>query len=102
MIGLPARILLATDGSRDAAFAARAAADICGRAGSELHVVHVWQDVPPWPERPASGSLLHELEARERLEEQTERLEEYGATVSGEHLRRGSPAGEIVRLAEEL
>jgi len=102
MSGLPARILLATDGSRDAAFAARAAADVCCKAGSELHVVHVWQDVPPWLERPASGSLLHELEARERLEEQTERLEEYGATVSGEHLRRGSPAGEIVRLAEEL
>lgn len=102
MSGLPARILLATDGSRDASFAARAAADVCYRPGSELHVVHVWQGVPPSPERPASGSFLHELEARERLEEQTERLEEHGATVAGEHLRQGSPADEIAGLAEEL
>lgn len=102
MSAFPTRILLATDGSGDVALAARAAADLCGKAGSELHVVHVWQGVPTWPDPPAHGSLLRELEARELLEEQVERLEEYEATVAGAHLRWGKPADEIVGLAEEL
>lgn len=102
MSGFLSRVLLASDGSADAALAARAAADLCGTTGSELHVVHAWQGVPSRMNSQGSGSLLHELEARERLEEQTERLEERGATVAGEHLRQGRPADEIAGLAEEL
>lgn len=37
----PTNILLATDGSREAKQAARTAADLAEKTGSELHVVHV-------------------------------------------------------------
>ena len=37
----PTRILLATDGSKDAELAARRAVDLAEETGSELHVVHV-------------------------------------------------------------
>jgi nucleotide-binding universal stress UspA family protein len=40
-----AKILLATDGSKDADLAARAAMDLSNRTGAELHVVHARQDV---------------------------------------------------------
>ena len=46
MDGFPTKILLATDGSEDADLAARAAIDLSEKGGSELHVVHVWHDVP--------------------------------------------------------
>jgi len=42
----PTRILLASDGSKDASLAARAAADVCEGTGAELHVVHAWHMVP--------------------------------------------------------
>ena len=42
---LPERILLATDGSEDAARATEAAWDLASRGGAELHVIHVWHDV---------------------------------------------------------
>src|SRR5687767_5751408 len=41
------RILLATDGSEEAALAGRVAADLSNRTAANLHVVHVWTDVPP-------------------------------------------------------
>ncbi|MDQ3892431.1 MAG: universal stress protein, partial [Actinomycetota bacterium] len=40
------KIMLATDGSDDAALSARAAVDIARKTGSELHVVHAWHSVP--------------------------------------------------------
>lgn len=108
----PTKILLATDASRDAALAARAAVDLSRVTDSELHVVHVWQDqsgrdqsgrahhrYPGTENRPL---FLHELLARELLGEQTERLKSVGAPVAEAHLRRGDPSDEIVRLAEEL
>ncbi len=102
----PTKSLLATDGSRDAALAFQAAVDLSARSGSELHVVHVWQAPMQYTYVPTAKleyPLLHELQAHELLEEQVERLEEaLGATVAGAHLRRGSPAEEIIDLSEEL
>ena len=46
MSELPNKVLLATDSSEDAAVATLAAVDIASRGGSELHVVHVWHDMP--------------------------------------------------------
>ena len=34
---MPQKVLLATDGSKDAALAARAAVDVCERTGAQLH-----------------------------------------------------------------
>src|ERR671916_666955 len=42
---LPERILLPTDGSKDAVRAAEAASDLAAKCGAELHVIHVWHDV---------------------------------------------------------
>ena len=46
MNSFPNKILLATDGSEDAALAASAAIGLSNRTASELHVVHTWQSVP--------------------------------------------------------
>ena len=101
-------ILLATDGSEDAARAARATADLSDRARARLHLVHVWQGLRP-ATLPAADIDQYsrtyqewEREARVLLEEQTERLRSAGSTVAGAHLRKGRPAEEIVALAEEL
>jgi nucleotide-binding universal stress UspA family protein len=102
------RILLATDGSTDATLAARAANDLSGRAGAELHVVHVMQNLSP-PNLPAAAteeysrpSERREREAKELLEEQAERLRSAQGAVAGTHLKTGRPADKIAALAEEL
>ena len=56
---LPERILLPTDGSEDAIRATEAASDLARRSGAELHVVHVWHDVPGF----AHDFVKRELEA---------------------------------------
>ncbi|WP_228281604.1 universal stress protein [Rubrobacter marinus] len=47
MNGFPEKILLATDGLENTTLAARAAVDLANKGGAELHVVHVWFNVPP-------------------------------------------------------
>lgn len=54
-IDFPTRILLAVDGSEDAALAAQAATNIHARTGAELHLVHAWQGFPLWPGLPRSA-----------------------------------------------
>ena len=102
------RILLATDGSEEAALAGRAAADLSNKTAAELHVVHVWTDVPP-PAYP--GPSLRTLDNYSRLaKEEAERLLRRqawnaritGGRVAGQHLREGQPAEETIALAEEL
>lgn len=114
----PAKILLAIDGSEDAALAAKAAVDLAGKTGSELHVVHA-RLMLPWTgyastETPTSSSTVDdEEEARERvmrwLDDQVERINAEGGNVAQAYLRLGRPgegaitvAEEIVSLAEEI
>jgi nucleotide-binding universal stress UspA family protein len=98
-------ILLATDESSDAALAGQAAADISRKTGAQLHVVHVWTDVPP-PAYPAlvfdDYSRQAKEEARELLRRQVWNAEVAGGSVAGQHLREGRPAEEIIFLAERL
>ena len=47
----PTKILLATDGSREAQLAATTAADLAERTGSELHVLHLPDRRKQFPER---------------------------------------------------
>jgi nucleotide-binding universal stress UspA family protein len=101
----PAKILLATDGSEDAALALRAAVDLSVRTGSELHVVHAWQ---PFPEHShpsiaiASDSALYEREAQKTIFGELDRLQAMEGEVSGAHLRRGRPVETICEVADEL
>lgn len=86
----PTKILLATDGSEDAATATRAAVDLANRSGSELHVVHAFEFIPPREYmsvalrlRPPSG---FRQQGRGVLDEQVERIEEAGGTVASARL----------------
>jgi nucleotide-binding universal stress UspA family protein len=83
----PTKILLATDGSEAARQATEAAADLAGKSGSELHVVHVWHDVPGF----AHGFVKRELrrQGQETLDEQVKKIEESGGTVTQAHLGHG-------------
>lgn len=97
----PTKILLATDGSEDAALAARAAVDLATETGSELHLVHVWQSVPTTRfEAFVRTRLL--AEARELLEAQAALVEETGAKVAGVHVREGPAVDGVLDLAEEV
>ncbi len=105
----PTKILLATDGSEEAALAARTAADIAQRTDSELHVVHA-RLMLPWSGYPAAETPTHGVvdagEARERitrwLDDQVERIEAEGGEVAQAHLRLGRPNEGIVTVAEEI
>ena len=54
MSTFPVKILVATDGSEDAALAVQAAVDLSNETGADLHVVHVGESLPVYPP-PASG-----------------------------------------------
>jgi nucleotide-binding universal stress UspA family protein len=109
----PTKILVATDGSPEAALAAQTAAQIADETGSELHIVYVHpRRLPvhpgnyPGPEV-AEHWLQREQELLERdaqrlLDAQVEEIGSAGSSVAQTHLRIGKPAEEIVALGEEL
>jgi nucleotide-binding universal stress UspA family protein len=114
----PTKVLLATDGSREAELAARTAADLAQKTGSELHVVHVFGIAPVGPpvypeatdlqgvarEAEAGGGLQRtsEQRAREVLEAEAGKVRSAGGMVAQGHLIEGRVAPEIVALAEEI
>jgi nucleotide-binding universal stress UspA family protein len=98
---MPEKVLLATDGSKDAALAARAAVDVCERTGAELHVVHAWHSVPTARLRPFMRAELKKL-GNELLGEGVKRVEDSGGLVTGAHLLEGRAADEILDLAEQI
>src|SRR5215207_691950 len=102
----PTKILLATDGSEDAALAARGAAELSSRTGSELYAVHVWRFVAPYSAYPSeilkNYTRLNEQAAQELLTRQVNRIEDMGGTVTEVFLRQGPPIDEILSLSEEL
>ncbi len=105
MIMLPNRILLATDGSGEAARAARVAADLAERASAELHVIHAWQAelLKAYAVMaPNTAVRWWEQKAEELLDRQVEWIERAGGTVAEGHLLRGEPVEKITELAEEL
>ena len=98
----PTRILLATDGSKEAALAARAAVDLADKTGSELHVAHVAPFVPMPFAYTETEPAQREQEARKLLDEQVEKIEASGGTIAQAYLRMGKEAEEIVTLGEEI
>src|SRR5918995_1824371 len=101
----PTKVLLATDGSKEAQLAATAAADLAKRTGSELHVVYVGHMPPVYYESPGAWALDRDLrgrmaerveeEARTRLDEQVQRVREAGGGGAGGNARLGGPDGEM-------
>src|SRR3712207_5800092 len=101
MNSFPNKILLATDGSEDADLAARAAIELSNRTASELHVVHVWHDVPT-PHFHSFVRAQLRQQAEEILRKQVECIEHSGGTVAQAHLREGRTIDEFLDLSEEL
>ena len=105
----PAKVLLAIDGSEEAALAGQAATELSKETGSEVHVTFVL----PAPED-LMGHHTYSAEVRESVLEQArgeaqtflegraEQLRAEGAKVAEAHLRTGEPDKEIVRLSEEI
>lgn len=109
-VSFPTKILLATDGSRDADLATTTAADLAGSTGSELHVVSVFPGsayVHPYYEThfPEAAERLRreaQKERQEMLDERAGSIRQSGGSVTQTHIRAGQAAEEIVHLAEEL
>jgi nucleotide-binding universal stress UspA family protein len=95
---MPEKVLLATDGSKDSALAARAAVEVCEGTGAQLHLVHAWQSVPTACLRPFMRAEWKNL-GNEHLEEGVKRVEDSGGLVAGAHLVEGRAADEILDLA---
>jgi nucleotide-binding universal stress UspA family protein len=100
----PIKILLATDGSREAELAGQTAADLAQKTDSDLHVVHVLAS-PLATHDPSS----FEPEVWARLEERAKDPGGCGGQdrglwgkVEDSHHTTGRPAAEIVALAEEI
>jgi nucleotide-binding universal stress UspA family protein len=101
----PTRILVATDGSREAQLALTTAADLAKSTDSELHVLHVGElPLVYHPERHAYRAEYeeHEREAQQILEAEVERIGGAGATAAQAHLRMGRADEEIVELAQSI
>ena len=106
---LPGRILLAFDGSREAAAASQKAIEIANGTGSELHILYVLPAVSHLPSvhhflKGESEASLERAKraARSLINEQVEQIEAEGGTLAGVHLALGRPDEEIVELGEKL
>ena len=98
----PTRVLLATDGSPDAALAAASAVELCERTGSELHVVHVGEFLPTLYAYTEEEPAELRDNAQRLLNEEVERIRAVGGHITKAHLRLGRAAEQIVTLSEEL
>jgi nucleotide-binding universal stress UspA family protein len=98
----PTRILLATDGSKEAELAATTAVDLAKGTNSELHVVYVEPALPMIADFADPGPERTEPESRRLLDEQVRHIEETGGTVAEAHLRLGRPDDQIIEVGEEV
>jgi nucleotide-binding universal stress UspA family protein len=100
----PTKVLLATDGSRDAELARSTAMDLAESTNSELHVVTVAPGYPSYDVRkPEVVEQLRE-QAEMILEDQVKKIEQEGGKVAEKHLRIANRyrADQIVQVAEDV
>ncbi len=104
----PTKILLATDGSKDAELALTMSVELSNSTDSELHVLTVGSWDHPGYAPAGSPGLLEEireqvkLETKNTLDTQVKKIEEAGGTVTDRHSGMGQPDAEIVRTSEEI
>src|SRR5919112_371442 len=105
----PTKILLATDGSREANLAARTAVDLADKTGSELHLTFILrtQDASEYGTMGFNTERAHQEEeikqmGQRLLDEQVRRVEEAGGTVAGAHFRRARPDQGILAVGEDI
>jgi len=110
----PTKILLATDGSKDAELARTTAVDMATTTDSELHVVIVASSLPPYDGYHCHDVRIPEVveQLRKRaqiiLDEQVQKIERDGGKVAQNHLKIAKLIGErhraqqILRVAEDI
>ena len=104
----PTKILLATDGSREANLAARTAVDLADKTGSELHVAFVLrtQDTSEYDAMGFDTKMPHEEEIKQMgqrlLNEQVRWVEAAGGSVVGAHFRMARPDQGILAVGEDI
>ena len=104
----PTKILLATDGSREANLAASTAVDLADKTGSELHVTFILrtQDASEYGTMGFNTERAHEEEIKQMgqrlLDEQVRRVEAAGGTVAGAHFRMARPDQGIICVGEDI
>ena len=109
----PTKILLATDGSKDADLALSTAVDLATSTDSELHVVTAGPGGPDPVYQTHEASLRYETyeeaaaavrnAAQQTLDEQVKKVEGAGGKVAEAHLKMGERRDQaIVRLADEI
>jgi nucleotide-binding universal stress UspA family protein len=104
----PTKILLATDGSREAILAARTAVDLADKTDSELHVAFILrtQDASEYGTVGFYTDNTHEEEIMQMgqrlLDEQVKRVEAAGGTVVGAHFRMARPDEGILAVGEDI
>ena len=98
----PTKILLATDGSREAHLAATTAADLANSTNSELHVVLVGEFRPTFLAQTEEEPAELQHQAQHQLDEEVRSLQEAGGTVKEAYLRLGKADEEVVELAERM
>jgi nucleotide-binding universal stress UspA family protein len=100
----PTKILLATDGSRDAELALSTAVDLANTTNSELHVVTVAPGYPSYDVRIPDVVESLRRRAEDILEDQTKKIQQIGGEVAQKHLRVSERyrAEQIVRVAEDI
>ncbi len=98
----PTKILLATDGSREAHLAATTAADLANSTNSELHVVLVGELRPTFLAQTEVEPAELQHQAQHQLDEEVRSVQEAGGTVKEAHLRQGKADEEVVELAERM
>ncbi|MDQ3911936.1 MAG: universal stress protein [Actinomycetota bacterium] len=104
----PTKILLASDGSKEANLAARTAVDLAAKTGSELHVAFIvrTEDASEYGTIGFNIEKVHEQEIKQMgqrlLDEQVRWVEEAGGTVAGAHFRIARPDQGILAVAEDV
>jgi nucleotide-binding universal stress UspA family protein len=110
----PTKILLATDGSKDAELARTTAVDMATTTDSELHVVIAAPGLPPYDGYHCHDVRIPEVveQLRKRaqiiLDEQGQKIERDGGKVTQKHLKIAKLIGErhraqqILRVAEDI
>jgi nucleotide-binding universal stress UspA family protein len=109
----PTKIVLATDGSKEAELAATTAADLANSTNSELHLLCVAPGNPDPVYQIHEAGLRYETyeqaleavkgEAQEVLDGQVQKVQEAGGSIKEAHLMIGERRDEaIIHLAEEL
>ncbi len=100
----PTKILLVTDGSRDAELAHTTAIDLANSTNSELHVVTVAPGYPSYDVRRPEIVKQLRRQAEDILDAQAAKIEQEGGKVAEKHLRitERYRAQQIVQVAEDV